>query len=104
MGSNLVPMKDKRHCFDLMNHRFASIICVSCPFNMRYSSVLIVTCPEVEGSTAQLERTSRDTYRIPTGCLTHENRTNRILTHKKRSSTEHLHPVASIRSFEHANG
>ena len=31
----------------------------------------------------------------------HENRTNRILTHKKRSSTAHLYPVVSVRSFEH---
>ena len=42
MESNLVPKKDKRHCFDLMYHRLASVICVSCPFNMRYSSVLTV--------------------------------------------------------------
>ena len=26
MESNLVPKKDKRHCFDLMNHLFASVI------------------------------------------------------------------------------
>ena len=64
---------------DLMNHRLASVICVSCPFNMRYSSVLTVTCPKIDRST------TTDTYRIPTGCLTHENRTNRILTLKKRS-------------------
>ena len=62
MGSNLVPLKDKRHCFDLMNHRFASTRCVSCPFSMRYSSVLTVTCPEVDRSTTQPERTSTDTY------------------------------------------
>ena len=63
--SNLVPSKDKRHCVDLMNHRFASVIlCVSCPFNMRYSSVLTVTCPEADRSTTQVERTSTDTYRI----------------------------------------
>ena len=71
MGSNLVPLKDQRQCFDIMNHRFASAICVSCPFNMRYSSVLNVTCPEVDRSTNQVERTSTDTYRIPTGCRTH---------------------------------
>ena len=101
--SNLVPEKDKRQCFDLMNHRFASVICVSCPFIMRYmySSVLTITCPEVNPSKTQVERTSTDTYRIPIGCLTHENRTNRILTHKKRASTEHLYPVVSVRSFEH---
>ena len=87
-----------------MNYHFASVICVSwhsCPLNMLYLSVLTVTCPEVDRSTTQVERTSTDTYRIPTGCLTHENRTNCILTHKKRSSTEHLYPVASVRSFEH---
>ena len=38
---------------------------------------------------------------VPTGCPRHENRANRILTHKKRSSTENLNPVASVRSFEH---
>ena len=78
-----------------------SVICVSCPFNKRYSSVLTITCPEVDRSTSQAERVSTDTSRIPTGCLTNENRTNRILTHKKRSSTENLYPVASVRSFEH---
>ena len=31
----------------------------------------------------------------------HDNGTNRIPTHKKPSSTGHLYPVASIRSFEH---
>ena len=87
-----------------MNHRFASVLCVSCPFNMRYSSVLAVTCSEVDRSTTQIEQTSTDTYRTPTGCLTHENRPNRLLTHKKRSSTEHIYRVASVRSFEqHAN-
>ena len=67
------------------------------------SSVLTVTCSEVDRSTTRVERTSTDTctYRIPTGCLTRENRTNRILTHKKRTYTEHIYPVASVRSFEH---
>ena len=79
------------------------VIGVSCPFNMLYTSVLTVTCPKADRSTALVERTSTDTctYRIPTGCLTHENRTNRILTHKKRSSTKLLYPVAAVRSFEH---
>ena len=65
--------KGKRDCFELMNHRDASVICVSCPFSMRYSSVLTVTRPEGDRSTTQVERTSNDTYSIPTGCLTHEN-------------------------------
>ena len=98
IGSNLVPLKNQRHCFDI-NHRFASVICVSCQFKMRYSSVLNVTCPEVGRSSTPVERTSTDTYRTPTGCLTHENRTNHILTHKKRSSTEHIYPMASVRSL-----
>ena len=59
-----------------MNHS-GSVICVSCPFNMRYSSVLTVTCPEVDRSTTQVEQTSTDTYNISTGCLAHENQTNR---------------------------
>ena len=83
MESNLLPWKDKRHCFDLKNHSFASVICVSSPFNMRFSSVLTCTCPEVDRSTTQVERTSTDTYRMPTGSLTRENRTNRLLTRKK---------------------
>ena len=62
---------------------------------------LTVTCPEADRTTNQVERTSTDTYRILTGCLTHENRSNRILTHKKHSSTAHLYPVVSVRSFEH---
>ena len=96
MESNLVPKKDKRHCFDLMDHCFESVICVSCPFNMGYSSFLTVTCPEVDCSITHIKQTTTDTYRIPSGCLTHENRTNCILTHKKSSSTEHLYPVASV--------
>ena len=68
---------------------------------MWYSSVLTVTCHEIGRSTALVERTSKYTYRMHTGYLTRENRTNRILTHKKRSSTEHLYPVASVRSFKH---
>ena len=104
-GDGVGVEKGKRDCFELMNHRFASVIhvCVSCPFSMRYWSVLTVTCPEGDRSTTQVERTSTDTYRIPTGCLTHENWTTRILTHKKRSSTEHLYPMAFVRSFEHVH-
>ena len=34
-----------------------------------------VTCPVVDPFTTQVERTSTDTYEIPTGCRTHENRT-----------------------------
>ena len=48
MESNLVRKKDTRHCFDLMNYRFASVERVSCPFNMRYSSVLMrLTVPQL---------------------------------------------------------
>ena len=71
-------------------------LCVSCPFNMRYSNVLTGTCTENNRSTTQVERTSTDAYRIHTGCLTHENRTNHIQTHKKRSSTKHFYTVASV--------
>ena len=96
METNLVLQKDKRHCFDLMNRRLASVICVSFPFNTRYSSDLTVTCPEVDRSATQVDQASTDTYMIPTGCLTHENRTKRILTHTKRSSTEHFYPMVSV--------
>ena len=58
---------------------FERYLYVSCPFNMRYWSVLSVTLPEVDRSTAQVERTSMVTYRILTVYLTHE---NRILTYK----------------------
>ena len=70
-----------------------SVICVSRPFNMRYWSVLTVTCPEVDRSTTSVERTSTDTYSIPDAREPDK--------HKKRSSTENLYPVASVRSFEH---
>ena len=39
-----------------------------------------VTCPVVDPFTTQVEQTSRDTYRISTGCRTYENRTNRTTT------------------------
>ena len=80
---------------------FELYISVSCMFNTQYSSVLTIIYPDIVHSTILVKQTSTDTYRIPTGCLTHENWTNCILTRKKHSSTSNLYPVASIRSLEH---
>ena len=63
MESNLGPYAFG-DCFDLMDHRFASVICVSCPFNTRYSPVLTVTCPKVCRST-DIDGYIQGTYRMP---------------------------------------
>ena len=43
--------------------------------------------------TIQVERTSWDTYRIPTGCRTHENRTNHTRTGRTAyQHTSNVHP------------
>ena len=46
-----------------------------------------VVCPVVNPFTTQVERTSTNSYRIPTGCRTHKNRTNRTGT----GQTAYLH-------------
>ena len=52
-----------------------------------------VTCPVVNPFTTQVERTSTDSYRIPTGCRTHENRTNRTRTGQTAyQRTNNVHP------------
>ena len=70
-----VPYK-KRTKRSLNDHRM----------RMRYSS------RELCYLSSQLKRTSTDSYRIPTGCRTHENRTNRTRTGKtayQRTSNVH---------------
>ena len=48
--------------------------------SMRYSSGRLFYLSGSWPFTTQVERTSKDTYRIPTGCWTHENRTKCIKT------------------------
>ena len=54
--------------------------------------------------TTQVERTSTDTYKIPTGCHRHEKWTDRTRagqTAYQRMSNIHIYLVASVGSFEH---
>ena len=103
MDSNFTLLRDKRHfsiSLTTVSHpsAYAFLVRLTCGTRPLH---LTIACPEVDRSTALAKLTPTDTYTIPTGCLTHKKRTNRILTRKKRSSTEHLYPVASVRSFEH---
>ena len=66
--------------------RFMRSLSGTRPFNMRYSSGELrfnryMSCSWPFAS--QVDRTSTDTYGIPTGCRTNENRTNR---------TSYVHP------------
>ena len=72
MESNLVPKKDKRHCFDLMNHLFASVIWtlhtllvhLTCG-TLSFYHYMSWSWPSFNSGRRDIDGHIQDTYRIP---------------------------------------